>query len=42
MDIIFQDHEAIIAIDKVLLVPTCEQFIEALKRGKTWPRRQAM
>jgi hypothetical protein len=42
MDIVFQDHQVITPIDKVILVLTRQQLIEALKRGKAWHRRQAM
>jgi hypothetical protein len=40
MEILFERGEVIIPIPKAVLVMTRQQFIEALKRGKAFPRAQ--
>ena len=40
MEIVFQEGQVIIPIPKAVLVMTRQQFIEALKRGKTYRRAQ--
>ena len=42
MEIVFQDGEVIVHLPKCVLVMSRQQFIEALKRGKAYRRRQAM
>ncbi len=42
MEIVFQDGQVIIALPKVILVLTREQFIAALRRGKAYRRREAL
>lgn len=41
MEIAFEDGQVIIPLPKAVLVLTRAQFIEALRRGKAWRRREA-
>jgi hypothetical protein len=42
MDSTFKDGQVIIPLPKAVLVMSKAQFIEALRRGKAWRRRQAL
>jgi hypothetical protein len=42
MDIQFDGQQVIIPIDKAILVLSRQQFVEALRRGKAYGRRQAL
>jgi hypothetical protein len=42
MDVSFQDGEVVISASKYVLVMRRERFIEALRRGKAYRRRQAL
>jgi hypothetical protein len=42
MEVVFQGGEVIVSLPKCVLVMSRQQFIEALKRGKAYRRRQAM
>jgi hypothetical protein len=42
MDLQVKDNFYILTLPKVILVLTREQFIDGLKRGRWWKRRQAM
>jgi hypothetical protein len=42
MDITFKDGQVIVTLPKAVLVMTKAHFIEALKRGKAFRRREAL
>ena len=42
MDILFKDNQVIIPLPKAVLVLSREAFIQALRQGKAYRRREAM
>ena len=42
MDISFEGDQVIVQVPKAVLVMTRQQFIEALRRGKAYRRREAL